>query len=246
MTGDSFEEQYFEDPSFPPGLKGGDEVRGYGYYPDYFPIVEAQLSSLTELTAAGSLLDVGCGKGALAAYARADLGVRALGLDVSAYAAACAARISGGDWTVRADCARLPVADASFDVVWCNGVLQYCEAEAARATLAAIARVARRAAFVSNIAAAQRQTEWGRRDRLTRLYLRPAQWAALAAEEAGAGWRVAALPFEGEAAILLYRPALTGKVFALRFVELALERMRRLGALARAPPGLDAFYRREY
>ncbi|HVB40096.1 MAG TPA: hypothetical protein VNE83_04310, partial [Terriglobales bacterium] len=58
-----FEEQYFEDPGFAPGLKGGDEVRGYGYYPDYFAIVEAQLSALIELSGASVLLDAGCGKG---------------------------------------------------------------------------------------------------------------------------------------------------------------------------------------
>ena len=243
----AFDEQYFEDPSFPPGLKGGDEVRGYGYYPDYFPIVEAQLSSLIELSGAESVLDLGCGKGALAAYARQDLGVRVVGADASPYAIAWAARAAAGDWTVRADCARPPFADASFDLVWCNGVLQYLEAEPARATLAAIGRLARRAAFVSNIAAAQRQTEWGRRDRLTRLYLRPRQWAALAeAAAADPDWRIVPLPFEGESAILYCRPARLGEAFALRWVELALERMRRLGALTRSPPGLDGFYRSQH
>lgn len=240
-----FEEQYFEDPTFPPGLKGGDEVRGYGYYPDYFPIVEAQLSSLAELAGGATLLDVGCGKGALAAYARQDLGLEVVGADASRYATTCAARAFGGGGTVRAASARLPFAAASFDLAWCNGVLQYLEADAARASLAEIGRVATRAAFISNIAAAQRQTEWGRRDRLTRLYLRPRQWEALAtAECAAAGWSVAALPFEGEAAILLYRRQSLGAAFPLRFLELALERMSRLGALTRQPPGLDGFYRR--
>jgi len=242
-----FEERYFEDPDFPPGLKGGDEVRGYGYYPDYFAIVEAQLSSLIELAEAESVLDLGCGKGALAAYARQDLGVRVVGVDASSYAVGWAARAGGGEWTVRADCARPPFGAGSFDLVWCNGVLQYLEAEPARAALAAIGRVARRAAFVSNIAAAQRQTEWGRRDRLTRLYLRPKQWAALAEAAVGdPGWRIVALPFEGESAMLYCRPGLVGEAFALRWVELALERMRRLGALTRSPPGLDGFYRGQH
>jgi len=240
----TFDRQYFEDPNFPPGLKGGDEVRGYGYYPDYFPVVEAQLSSLIELTGATTLLDVGCGKGALVAYARQDLGMtRALGADSSAYAVAQASRQPGGAWTVRANCARLPLASGSFELVWCNGVLQYCEADAARSALAEMARVGQRATFISNIAAAQRQTEWGRRDQLTRLYLRPGQWANLAAEAAGPGWRVAALPFEGESAILLHRPK--DSLLPVRLVELALERMQRLGALRRTPPGLDEFYRRQ-
>ncbi|HEY7854937.1 MAG TPA: class I SAM-dependent methyltransferase [Terriglobales bacterium] len=240
-----FEQRYFEDPNYPPGLKGGDEVRGYGYYPDYFPIVEAQLSALVELTSGASLVDIGCGKGALAAYMRQDLGLRVIGTDLSAYAVGHARRAQGGEDTVRAACTHLPLGDGTVDLGWCNGVLQYLEAEAARAALAEMARVSSLAVFCSNIAAAQRQTEWGKRDRLTRLYLRPGQWAQLAQEQArGEDWTVVALPFEGESAILFYRAARLGKVFPLRFVELALERMRRLGALTRSPPGLDAFYRR--
>ncbi|MGN6593833.1 MAG: class I SAM-dependent methyltransferase [Terriglobales bacterium] len=235
-----FEEQYFEDPNFPPGLKGGDEVRGYGYYPDYFPIVEAQLATLAELTGARSLLDLGCGKGALAAYARRDLDLAVTGADASGYAVLCARHAHGGERTVRCDCARLPFAAQAFDLVWCNGVLQYLEAEPARAALAGMARVARTAVFVSNIAAAQRQSEWGRRDRLTRLYLRPRQWAALAAAclPPHSGWKAVALPFEGESAILIHR---AGTALPLRFVELSLERMRRLGGLARTPPALNSW-----
>ncbi len=243
MSSPQFEEQYFEDPNFPPGLKGGDEVTGYGYFPDYFPIVEAQLSALAELSQAASLLDAGCGKGALAAYARQDLGLRVTGLDRSRHGIACAARSFGGGMSVRGDCARLPFAAAAFDAAWCNGVLQYLEAAAARAALAELARVSRRAVFVSNIAAAQRHTEWGRRDQLTRLYLRPGQWAAVAAAAIAPGWHVSAVPFEGEAAMVFWREPLNA-LFPLRFVELSLERMQRLGALRRSPPGLDEFYRR--
>ncbi len=235
-----FERRYFEDSDFPPGLKGGDEVRGYGYYPNYFPVVEAQLATLVELTGARSLLDVGCGKGALAGYARQHWGVRATGVDRSRHATHIARRATGGRMTARADCARLPFGDGRFDLVYCNGVLQYLEAGAARAALGEIARLARRAAFVSNIAAAQRQSEWGQRDHLTRLYLRPRQWAGLlqAAQPPASPLRVAPLPFEGESAVLLYDAAALGAAFPLRFVELAVERMRRLGALARTPPGL--------
>jgi len=236
-----FEEQYFEDPGFAPGLKGGDEVRGYGYYPDYFAVVEAQLSALIELSGASVLLDAGCGKGALAAYARRDLGCRVVGVDASRYAVRWAARAAGGEFTVRAAVGALPLASHSVDAVWCNGVLQYLEGDGARAALAEVARVARTVCFISNIAAAQRRLEWGRTDLLTHLYLRPAQWAALAAEAAGAGWRVTALPFEGESAILLDRPRRTGAALPLRFTELALERMQRLGALRRMPPGLESF-----
>lgn len=238
---DGFEEQYFEDPAYPPGLKGGDEVSGYGYYPDYFPIVEAQLSALTELSGARLVLDAGCGKGALAAYARRDLSCQVVGLDASRYAVSCAVCQAGGEFTVRGRVDALPFHAGSFDAVWCNGVLQYVESAAARAALAELARVARRAVFVSNIAAAQRRLDWGRADHLTRLYLRPGQWAALAAAAAGSGWRLTALPFEGESAILLDRARLTGASFPLRFTEVALERMRRLGALRRTPPGMESF-----
>lgn len=239
----AFDRRYFEDPLFPPGLKGGDEVAGYGYYPDYFPIVQAQLSALVELSGAATLADLGCGKGALAAYARHDLGLRVAALDASAYAAVHARRrdVSPGS-TLRADIAALPLAAASCDAVWCNGVLQYLEAPAARRALAEIRRITRRVAFVSNIAAFHATAEWGRRDHLTHLYLRPAVWAKMAPPEAAA----IALPFEGESAILSFGPELAAgaAAFALRFMDLSLDRLRRLGALDRAPPALAAFRRR--
>lgn len=240
MSASDFERRYFEDPEFAPGLKGGDEVQGYGYYPDYFPVVEAQLATLVELTEARDLLDVGCGKGALAAYVRQHWGVKTTGVDRSRYATRMARRAAGGRLTVCADCARLPFGEARFDLVYSNGVLQYLEAAAARGALGEIARLTRRAAFVSNIAAAERQSEWGKRDHLTRLYLRPRQWAGLlqAAVPPASPLRAVPLPFEGEAAVLLYDAAALGAAFPRRFVELALERMRRLGALSRTPPGL--------
>ncbi|MGH9487883.1 MAG: class I SAM-dependent methyltransferase [Terriglobales bacterium] len=244
MSEGRFERRYFEDPDYAPGLKGGDEVRGYGYYPDYFPVVEAQLSTLVELTGARTLLDAGCGKGALAAWARRDLGVRAVGVDLSRYAVRCARTAWGGGLTLRADCTRLPFPPAQFDLVYCNGVLQYLDAAPARAALAELARCARLAVFVSNIAALQRGSDWGRHDHLTSLYLRPRQWAALARESASRLdplWRAAPLPFEGESAVLLYRPTALGVAFSLRFVECALERMRRLGARPRTPPALAAW-----
>ncbi|MGH9479879.1 MAG: class I SAM-dependent methyltransferase [Terriglobales bacterium] len=241
----SFEEQYFEDPNFPPGLKGGDEVSGYGYYPEYFPVVEAQLSSLVEAIGARSLLDVGCGKGALAAYARRDLGLAVTGVDGSRYGVACARFQTGGEMTARADGRRLPFRRAAFDVVWCNGVLQYLEGAGARQALAELCRTARRAAFVSNIAAAQRRTEWGRIDQLTRLYLTPRQWAALAeAASLPTGWRPVALPFEGESAVLLF-DARRHPALALRWLPAAIERLRRLGALRRTPPALETCLRTE-
>jgi len=232
-----FELRYFEDPHYPPGLKGGDEVKGYGYYPEYFPIVQAQLATLAELTGAHSLLDAGCGKGALAEYARRSLHLEVVGADFSDYATRQAHRRQGGENTVRTDVGRLPFSDASFNLCWCNGVLQYLEREQAQRALLEIARVSRTAAFVSNIAARQQYTDWGRHDELTRLYLRPQQWVSWAR---ALGLEAIALPFEGESAILMtpQRSSL-----ALRFVELSLERTHKLGALYRQPPGLAAFRR---
>jgi SAM-dependent methyltransferase len=256
-----FEERYFEDPSYPPGLKGGDEVRGYGYYPDYFPIIGAQLATLVELADAETLLDLGCGKGALAEYARQYLGVRATGADLSEYAVRFARRRAGGDFTVRAAATALPFQAGAFDIVWCEGVLQYLDAADARSALREIARVTRIAAFVSSIAAGFHNSDWARHDELTQLYLSPAQWEALAR---GEGLDAVALPFEGESAILLLgdapesatrssipyskrrgdcsrRSAPVSPMLPLRFVESSLERMSRLGALRRRPPRLQAF-----
>lgn len=239
MTRSRFEEQYFEDPKFGPGLKGGDEVSGYGYYPDYFPVIQAQLAALVELTDAASLLDAGCGKGALAEYARNGLLLSTFGSDISAYATRVARRRSGGEKTVRASCDRLPFRDDAFDLVWSNGVLQYMTAEEARDSLAEVGRVARVAAFVSNIAAGAQQEEWGRQDSMTRLYLRPAQWESLARQQ---GMNAVALPYEGESAVLLLKQA--SPLLPLRLVDLSLDYMRRLGCLSRPPAGLEAFRRR--
>lgn len=239
MTRSRFEEQYFEDPNFAPGLKGGDEVNGYGYYPDYFPVIQAQLAALVELTGGESLLDAGCGKGALAEYARTCLLLDATGCDISDYATRKARQRQGGEKTLRAACPALPFADASFDLVWSNGVLQYLSPEEARQSLAEIGRVTRMAAFVSNIAAAVQQEEWSRQDHMTRLYLRPSQWESLARQQ---GWTAVALPYEGESAILMLKQA--SPLLPLRMVELSLDYMRRLGCLGRTPYGLEAFRRR--
>lgn len=233
---ETFDERYFDDPAYAPGLKGGDEVRGYGYYPDYFPVVQAQLAALVEITGGGRLLDAGCGKGALAEYARRELGLHTIAADASAYALRQARRRRGGCFTAAADVTALPFRDQAFDLVWCNGVLQYLPGEAAIPALRELARVTGKAAFISNIAAFHRQGEWGRHDDLTRLYLTPGQWESLARR---AGLRALALPFEGESAILLL--AAMSTLTALRFVERALELMRRLGALEREPPLLERF-----
>ncbi len=240
-----FERRYFEDPHFPPGLKGGDEVAGYGYYPGYFPIVEAQLASLAEVSGARTLLDAGCGKGALAEYARRALHLKVAGTDRSVYALGHARRRAGGELSCRADVCRLPFRDDGFDLVWSNGVLQYLEAGAAEEALEELTRVARLAAFVSNIAAVERYSDWGKHDSLTRLYLTPGAWEGMArhaCQKRGEACRPLALPYEGESAILLLKAMRPSQ--AARMVELSIERMRRLGAPARRPPRMERFLAR--
>ncbi len=239
MTRPRFEEQYFEDPNFAPGLKGGDEVSGYGYYSDYFPVIQAQLAALVELSEGETMLDAGCGKGALAEYARTCLQLDVTGCDISDYATRIARQRQGGKNTVRAACLALPFPDQSFDLVWSNGVLQYLSPDEARHSLAEIGRVTRMAAFVSNIAAAVQQEEWSHQDHMTRLYLRPSQWESLARQQ---GWTAVALPYEGESAILIVKQA--SPLLPLRMVDLSFEYMRRLGCLPRCPYNLDAFRRR--
>ncbi|MCC7461665.1 MAG: class I SAM-dependent methyltransferase [Gammaproteobacteria bacterium] len=76
-----------------------------------------------------SALDIGCGTG-VALDMLQQFGVRSiLGIDIDAASiehARHAARLSGGDIEVRlADAARLPLADAAFDLVFCHQLLHH-------------------------------------------------------------------------------------------------------------------------
>jgi SAM-dependent methyltransferase len=90
------------------------------------------------------VLDLGCGAGLdLVRFARA--GARAVGVELSPRALAMARNylaVSGLDATlVQADAARLPIPDASFDLVFCHGVLSFVRDE--NAVVAEIRRVLR-------------------------------------------------------------------------------------------------------
>lgn len=87
-----------------------------------------------EFWRARDVLDLGCGAGLdLVRFARA--GARVMGLDLSARALAMAGdylRVSGLNASLmRADAAQLPFVQASFDLVFCHGVLSFVRDEKA-------------------------------------------------------------------------------------------------------------------
>jgi SAM-dependent methyltransferase len=109
---------------------------------------------LPALGRAATLLDVGTGIGDIPAAARAraarrGVALTTVGVDLSVpLAAASRARIGHA---VCADAFRLPLRDASVDVVTCSQVLHHFEAADAARLLAELARVARVAVIVSDL-----------------------------------------------------------------------------------------------
>ena len=100
-----------------------------------------------------SVLDIGCGGGALLKYlAKTDAGPRKLvGVDRSEYALQLAENsIPSGAWIV-ADVRRLPLAAGSFDVVVCTLLLHHFDPDDVVAVLAEAARVARSVVLVSDL-----------------------------------------------------------------------------------------------
>ncbi len=93
---------------------------------------------------ARDVLDLGCGAGLdVVRFARA--GARVVGVDLSAGALAMAGdylRVSGLNASLmRADAAQLPFAQASFDLVFCHGVLSFLRDE--KAVVAEVRRILR-------------------------------------------------------------------------------------------------------
>jgi SAM-dependent methyltransferase len=89
-----------------------------------------------------TILDAGCGNGAFANALASRYQVT--GLDSSAVALSHV-RCS----TVQADCAAMPLADRSFDLVLCSEVLEHLDDATLAATVREIARVARRHVLLS-------------------------------------------------------------------------------------------------
>ena len=124
-------------------------------------------------------LDIGCGGGFLAEQF-AGLGVRVVGIDPSGVSLRAARAHAGRDLPIdycRAAGERLPVPDASFDVVYCCDVLEHVEDLGA--VLAETARVLRpgglyffdtiNRTFVSRLVTIRLMQEW----RLTRMFDTP-------------------------------------------------------------------------
>lgn len=106
-----------------------------------------------------TLLDVGSGIAdiprAIARWARGrNLNIRITALDSNPRILEIARQYAGADPAiaiVAGDGTALPFDDASFDVVTCNLTLHHCDPPAARALLAQMRRVARRAVVVTDL-----------------------------------------------------------------------------------------------
>lgn len=87
------------------------------------------LAALGRLDSGSRVLDVGCGTGGASRLLAAEFGAEATGLDITAAfveVAGWLSRATGLDESTRflcADAAHMPLADGTFDVVWCQHAL---------------------------------------------------------------------------------------------------------------------------
>jgi len=106
------------------------------------------------LGASATMLDVGTARGDIPTAARfvaAEMGLtlRTIGVDISE--ALLSADGAGNDAVVRGDAMRLPIADASVDVVVASQLLHHFPADQACLVVSELNRVARRAVVVSDL-----------------------------------------------------------------------------------------------
>jgi SAM-dependent methyltransferase len=130
----------------------GDRSTGYGgfsYHPRFWQPVIPTLQAHFGLTAASSLLDVGCAKGFML-HDLAELipGITVRGIDVSSYAIENAIESMRPHVSV-ADARELPFDDGSFDVVIAINTIHNLDRPDVIRSLREIERVARRGAFVT-------------------------------------------------------------------------------------------------
>ena len=145
-SGRLFDGAYFEDG----------RARGVSDYENYNATwAEGHAKTLWDVFRPGSCLEIGCAKGDMVASLR-RMGVRAFGMDVSAYSVGQAAG-EAAPYLHVGSAAALPFSDASFDLVAGIEVLEHVPEEAVPATLAEIRRVCRGAVFltVANTTATQ-------------------------------------------------------------------------------------------
>ena len=130
----------------------GERRHGYGgfsYNPRFWQPVVPAFRDHYGLTAASSLLDVGCAKGfMLYDFAQLIPGITVKGIDVSAYAIANAIDAVKPHVQV-ADARALPFPDKSFDVVISINTIHNLPRDECGRALREIERVARKGAFVT-------------------------------------------------------------------------------------------------
>lgn len=130
----------------------GDRSHGYGgfsYMPRFWQPVIPTFQAHWGLTAASSVLDVGCAKGfMLHDFAELIPGITVKGIDISSYAIENAMEDMRPHVQV-ADATHLPFPDKSFDVVISVTTVHNLEREELIQSLKEIERVARRGSFIT-------------------------------------------------------------------------------------------------
>lgn len=116
------------------------------------PILEPAFAHLEPAIGPGrTFLDLGSGAGHVAAAAR-SCGARTVALDVEHSALVSSrVRFPGGE-ALAADAARLPLANASVDALFCFSVLQYADRPAAIAEMRRVLKPGGRVVVVENLA----------------------------------------------------------------------------------------------
>jgi SAM-dependent methyltransferase len=156
----------------------------------------------------GSLLDVGCGPGALwPRLAECRPGVWWAGADVTAEMVAVAHRLFPAVPVMRADGGSLPFASRSFDVVLLRHVLEHLPGWLMEATLGEAARVARRVVVVAFYV--KPLVGGVPRSRRVGDGFLETQWTREAVERpiAGRGWRVRERVLMGDDDVWICEPA---------------------------------------
>lgn len=132
-----FDEEYFER-----GYQTGkSNYRGYTWQ-NVMPMAAELAERVSRLLRPKNALDVGCAKGFYVLALR-RLGIEAVGIDWSEYALKTAPEEVRG-YLVRADAAKIPFADRSFDLTLCLDVLEHIGGDTIGTVLDEVSRVCQR------------------------------------------------------------------------------------------------------
>lgn len=115
---------------------------GYDFYAD-FPAHRLRAEKLVAVTNPRDVLDVGCAYGYIVYYLL-RMHVYAFGIDISTYAEEMAKNIIPGHFLWHDARQPLPFPDKSFDVIYCEGMLEHIEEECIEKIMAEFDRVAYR------------------------------------------------------------------------------------------------------